>query len=194
MVVGLVTGFFLGRISVPEEKTYEDPTDGIITQTVYDTIVKTKKIEVPVEVAIDTLETVSDTVVTDTISDQIQPPDSLYEDLPIRTEKLIASKWLKVNVLEEEEEDSLVNEMMGFENKKLTKMLVEFWESPLNFSGYKLSKSKLVLYDLPANLEYKLYRKNETYYLATSSIYYVLRESEEFLPYKEVAKEVVFND
>jgi len=57
---------------------------------------------------------------------------------------------------------------------------VEFWESPINFSGYKLSKSKLIIYGLSPQLDYQIYKRNESYYLIFHSITYELFETEEF--------------
>ena len=88
------------------------------------------------------------------------PEDSLNEDLSIRREKLVQKMWLNVYVLAEyENKDSLLKEALGINETMPSKLLVEFWESPLNFSGYKLSKAKLILYGMPSGLEYKLYRK-----------------------------------
>ena len=52
-----------------------------------------------------------------------------------------------------EEKDSVVKDLLGIEETQPTKLMVEFWESPLHFSGYKLSKSKLfsffLMYEFP---------------------------------------------
>jgi hypothetical protein len=84
--------------------------------------------------------------------------------------------------------------MMGIENKLPSKILVEYWESPLQFFGYKFSRNKLVLYGLPIETSYEIYRKSKKYYISTENIYYSIAETEEFLPYLEVKKSTVFND
>ncbi|MEX1001870.1 MAG: hypothetical protein WDZ35_07135 [Crocinitomicaceae bacterium] len=199
LIVGLIAGFFLGRMSVVLNEKTDEVTGGFITETVYDTIIKTETLQIQKEPKqSDTLENIANTVIEEPdtlIAEVVEDTTEMENDLSIKREKLIDSRWMKVIVLEEKEEkDSLIKDMLGIHDKMPDQLLVEFWESPLSFSGYKLSKSKLILYDMPAALEYKLYRTEKTYYLSTESMYYLLKETEEFLPYKEVKKEVVFND
>ena len=200
LLIGLGIGFFIGQYTAEFNSGESDTENDYITETITDTIIKTKtvKVEVPVTETentdtsqVDTVQYNSDSLDTELV----EVEDTTYEDLSIRTEKLIGSKWLKVNVVEEtEDKDTLIKEMLGIHNKLPSKLLVEFWQSPLNFSGYKLSRSKLILYDMPVELDYSLYRNKENYYLRAQTVYYSLKETEEFLPYKEVNKEVVFND
>jgi hypothetical protein len=196
-------GIFIGGLSIGyvigdyDSETISD--DGeikteFITEMVHDTIVETKTIKVPVEEEIDSLMVNSDS--TDILSDSLLVmDDSLDGVLSIKREKLIRTTWITITDLKvEEKKDTVVKELLGIEETKPSKLMVEFWESPLHFSGYKLSKSKLVMYGMPAQYECLLYRKPGQYFLSLQNNYYSLKETEEFLPYLEVEKEEVFND
>lgn len=196
---GLTVGYLIGTGAVPGQKDSEVSTTEFIKETVHDTIVQTETVKIQVEnsdsdsseIEVDTLINLSDTLVV--IEDVID--SSAAEDISIRTEKMVGYRWLTVNVLEAEvEKDSLIKEMLDIKDKMPGRLKVEFWESPLNFSGYKLSRSKLILYGMPSQLEYKLFRRVDKYFLSAQSFYYSLKETEEFLPYLEVSKEEVFND
>lgn len=197
LVIGIGVGYVIGIQTSNPSLDESEPETTLITETVTDTIIQTEIKEVPVEIEeIDTSEVISDSL--QSINDSLLHTvgvDSNSTDLSIRTEKMTAKKWLKVYVLAEyEDKDSLIKEALGINETMPSKILVEFWESPLNFSGYKLSKAKLILYGMPSGLEYKLYRKQDKYFLSTQTFYYSLRETEEFLPYLEVSKETVFDD
>lgn len=197
LAVGGVIGFFIGSTFSKSEKIVdESPKTEFITQTVHDTIVQTQEISVPVaNLENDSLTTLNDSLAfeSDSLSESVV--DTNEVDISISREVLEKSIWLDVQVLKEfEDNDSLIKEMMGIEESMPTKILVEFWQSPLNFSGYKLSKSKLLVYGMPSQLTYKLYRKKGDYYLSTENVFYGLKETDEFLSYIEVSKEIIFND
>ena len=73
-------------------------------------------------------------------------------------------------------------------------LVVEFWESPINYSGYKLSKYQLIVYGLSPQFEYKVYKKGSLYYLNFQSIYYEMIETTQFLPYLLIDESKVLND
>lgn len=197
LIVGGLIGYFIGAHSFDREiQLDEAPKTEFITQTVHDTIVKTEPVNVvqPVEDE-DSVEVINDSLLVRTDSLDILNQEDTLDDITISREVLEKSKWLDVKVLKEfEDKDSLIKEMLGITENLPTSMLVEFWNSPLNYSGYKFSRSKLVLYGMPSQLEYKLYRKKETYFLSTQNVYYQLKESDDFLTYSEVSKDKVFND
>lgn len=197
VIVGLTIGYIAGTGNYPWSGDEEQTELDSIVEPIHDTIIKTEKIRVPVaDTTTDTLSVLSDSLLA--LIDSLElliPVDSADEDINIRKEKLISKHWLTVNVIKElEEPDSLISEMMGFSDKMPSKILVEFWESPLSFTGYKLSRSKLVMYGMPAHKQYKLYRNQNKYFLYAETIYYSLTETADFLPYLQVSKDVVFND
>lgn len=194
-VGGLAIGYIAGGYSSDEMTDDGEIKTEFITEMVHDTIVETKTIKVPIEdEKHDSLLVLTDS--TDRLIDSLLViEDTLDEGLSIKREKLVRTTWISITDLKvEEKKDTVIKDLLGIEETQPTKLMVEFWESPLHFSGYKLSKSKLVMYGMPAQYEYLLYRTPGHYFLSSQNFYYSLKETEEFLPYLEVEKEEVFND
>ncbi|MCB9222829.1 MAG: hypothetical protein R2780_10860 [Crocinitomicaceae bacterium] len=196
---GLTVGYLVGTNDIPLMEDNQVSTTEFVKETIHDTIIQTETVEVVPEIEdndtlfsdIDTLLTTSDSLIV------VEEVDSneVAENISIRTEKMVGYKWINVTIVGvEEAKDSLIKEMLDIKDKYPSKLKVEFWESPLNFTGYKLSRSKLVLYGMPSQSTYKIYRKKDKYYLSAQTFYYSLKETEEFLPYLEVSKDVIFND
>ena len=63
---------------------------------------------------------------------------------------------------------------------------VEFWVSPVNYKGYKMSKNKLVLFGIEEPDAVKLYRVNNDLYMHYLKDYYRLNNSFEFMAYQKL--------
>jgi hypothetical protein len=74
--------------------------------------------------------------------------DSVEPEIQIVRERLIGSKTVTIQFRSESRDTSSVGQLNAkFDEQGFNKtILVEFWESPLDFMGYKLSKTKLILY------------------------------------------------
>jgi len=121
--------------------------------------------------------------------------DTAHSEDHISTEKLMKAVYIPIVYLSEEvEKDTTIKEILGIEEVQNKTMFVEFWESPLNFEGYKLSKKKLIVYGLSAQFDYKIYKDEATYFFSYQSIYYKMKETQDFLPFVEVSKGDVFHD
>jgi len=193
LVVGLLAGYLIGSSFSGKEVT-ENTTTEYITEFVHDTVVETQLINVPEEVEMDTVSTLDTLELIDTVLVAETKDTSLQDDnLSINREVLKKSAWIKVEVLAENApQDSLIAEMMNIKQQLPDQILIEFWESPLGYSGYKLNRNKLILYGMPEQMNYKIYRKKNQYYFSTENIYYSIRETEDFLPYLEVEKSELF--
>ena len=197
LLLGGLIGYLTGVNTCKESDVSATPITEVITETIHDTIIQKETINISVDsppvdssvIKVDTLGVNVDSLARDNFE------DTLNDNLSISTEVLENSIWLDIEVIQDfEEKDSLIKDLMGISDVMPTTIIVEFWRSPLNFSGYKLSRSKLVIYGMPPHLEYRLYRKKSNYYLSTEDVYYALKETEEFSSYVEVPKETVFND
>jgi len=74
-------------------------------------------------------------------------------------------------------------QVTGRHQKTGIKILIEFWESPFNFTGYKLSKSKLIVYGLDPNTNYFLRdRNNDTLELNSSDDSFNFVFTDDFRP------------
>jgi len=117
------------------------------------------------------------------------------DDLSISREKMIKTVKLPITYLDEElTKDTSLQVSLGIEEVQIKSIYIEFWESPLNFEGYKLSKKKIIVYGLSPLFDYKMYKKKGYYYFAYHDVYFKMKETQDFLPFAEVSKSEVFND
>ena len=137
----------------------------------------------------------TNTLPGDSIQVDFMQLDSAMNEDHISTEKLIKSVYIPIVYLDEEiNKDTIMQDLLGIEEVKNNNMFVEFWESPLNFEGYKLSKKKLIVYGLSSQFDYKLYKDKSAYFFSYQNIYYKMKETQVFLPFVEVPKSDVFHD
>lgn len=192
LLLGLVVGYLFGLNREAAEVT-ENTTTEYITEVVHDTIVETKVVPVEEPIVEDSVE-INDTLLLSDTLEISYIADTIIDDeyLSINREVLKKSAWIKVEVIEEQQTDSLLAEMMNVNTQLPDQILIEFWESPLDYSGYKLNRNKLILYGMPEQMNYRVYRKFDKYYFSTENIFYSIKETEEFLPYLEVEKSEIF--
>lgn len=192
LIVGLAIGYIIGsnggrKVIIKEVITKAKP---IAYHVIHDTIIKTKliEIEVPVKVQrnseeIDTLD--ENNIELDTLIKSIVEKDNdtiSDENLSILSDKRLKFYKLPIKHIEAsvDNTDSLLKTAIHIIEVEKKYINIEFWESPINFSGYKLSKSKLVIYGLSPQLNYQLFKNKNVYYLKFHSIIYELYETEEF--------------
>lgn len=63
---------------------------------------------------------------------------------------------------------------------------VEFWQSPLNFKGYKMSLGKIILYGVNSNIPFRLIKWDEVYYLVSNEDAYVVNYTDDAKPFDRV--------
>ncbi len=63
---------------------------------------------------------------------------------------------------------------------------VEFWESPINLKGYKMSIGKLILFGINSTEPVKIVRYNGTVYIITGQETYKAQFTDDFRPYEKV--------
>ena len=158
IILAVVAGFFLGRNSVNQKEVPIVSSNTIVR----DTIIKEKTVKIysgqdsePVTnlESVDSIDVLEDSLLADSRK------DTTSEDLTIKREKLLATEKLPIQYLNEDETetiDSLLAESLGVKKEKLKFLTIEYWESPLNFEGYKLSKGKLVLYGISDQFDFEL--------------------------------------
>ncbi len=200
LALGLVAGFFWGKSTIEKPVLTDNSPQEIDTQVIRDTIVETQFVEIPAEEnlndtslnKLDTSNVLSDSLLTEVLFVDTNLVD---DDININREKLLQTIKIPISYLiTEVDNDTTIKDLMGIEDSHPRYIFVEFWQSPLNFEGYKLSKSKLVIYGLSTQFDYQFYRKSNKSYLAYQDIYYLMEETQEFLPYLQVEKGEVFND
>src|SRR5688500_209320 len=144
--LGISLGYVVGTQQTPDESTTVaiNPVNQEKPEIVEDDSENDRE-KPAAETTLDSLEAMLDT--TDLVDEdslmmvEYTMIDSMNdEDLSISREKLIRGVRLPVIYLTQPEvKDSALKESLGIEEVQAKTIFVEFWESPLNFEGYKLS-------------------------------------------------------
>ena len=202
-LAGGALGYFLGvnqEDQVMESTISEEPEK--ITEFIYDTIVRTETVEVPIEEPepLDTLKILVDSLqepTLDTLKEKIKPRDTLEseEDMNIRKDELLATKTYPIIYLNQPvQNDTLVKEMLGIRENQPKEMNVQFWQSPLNYKGYKLSRNTLIVYGLSDQLTYDIYYRDGKFYLSNEGEFYRISETTAFASFQPANRSAILND
>ena len=205
LVVGLLIGYFVGARQADSPYTDESDTTDFYVEA-EDETPRNKQKDKPVESVLEMEDTLlleidEDTLgdweeELDTLTERILPRDTTAEEeLNIKRDRMISSRRVPIVYLEEAvEKDSVIKDLLGIKENRPTEITIQFWESPLGYSGYKLSRNTLVLYGLSEQFKYTIYHKGVHHYLATKELFYILKETSEFLPFKSANRADVLND
>ncbi|MBL7889300.1 MAG: hypothetical protein JNL24_07085 [Bacteroidia bacterium] len=123
------------------------------------------------------------------------------DEIVVKKDEMISSKTFEVVNLspatnKPNGKDSLLQKVSGIKDDRMNgKQMfnVEFWTSPLNYRGYKMSKYKIVLYGVDPNDVIKLYRIDEMIYLKNNAIVYELSPTGDFTSYERITDEQILN-
>jgi hypothetical protein len=116
--------------------------------------------------------------------------DSAYinsDNYQVLKEELISVKNIYVKTITPIEKtntaDSLAASLAGVSNPSPEEFfMIEFWKTPLNSKGYKMTRSRLLIYGFPEKTDLALVKKNDNYYLRNNKMIYRLNYSSEFKP------------
>ncbi len=116
--------------------------------------------------------------------------DSAYinsDNYQVLKEELISVKNIYVKTVTPIEKtnstDSLAASLAGVSNPSVEEFfMIEFWKTPLNSKGYKMTRSRLLIYGFPEKTDLALVKKNDNYYLRNNKMVYRLNYSSEFKP------------
>lgn len=112
------------------------------------------------------------------------------QGLTIRKEELVAREEVVIQFLQDstsgETNDTVLSSLSDIrEAPPATKVLVEFWESPINYQGYKFGNNRLILFGLeyyPNQIE--VGKDSNGYFFHYLSKHYRLTETFEFRSYQ----------
>lgn len=68
---------------------------------------------------------------------------------------------------------------------------IEFWQSPLNFKGYKMSRGKIILYGINSNTDMRLVKWSDGYYLMSNQAVYKMEYTDDYKPFEKVMDKTV---
>ena len=116
--------------------------------------------------------------------------DSAYlhsDNYQVLKEELVSVKniYVKTIIADEKQSpaDSLAASLAGVHNPDPEEFfMIEFWKTPLNSKGYKMTRSRLLIYGFPEKNDLALIKWNDMYYLRNNHLIYRLNYSSEFRP------------
>lgn len=114
------------------------------------------------------------------------------ENFVVRKDELLETKNFEVVNLQPAEEasssDSLLEKMSGIKDKKKTtsSIKIEFWQSPINYKGYKMTKNKIVLFGINPDENIKLFHLEDAVFMKHNQNYYKLYFTDEYKQFEKV--------
>ena len=130
--------------------------------------------------------------------DSLTLENPIMDDVVVRKDELLSTKTLEVLNLDPVDKmtskDSLLQKVSGIKDDRSSSkqyVNVEFWASPLNYKGYKMSKYKLVLYGIASSEGLKLYKLDDVTYLKNAAFIYRLDAFGDFKAYERITDESI---
>ena len=139
----------------------------------------------------------SDTLRSKFFKDSLASTSVNSDDIVVRKDELLSTKTFDVINLSpilnrNNTKDSLLQKISGIKDDKNVSQQffnVEFWQSPLNYRGYKMSKYKIILYGIESVEGLKVFKIDDLIYLKNGNAVFKLDYSSEFKPYDRITDE-----
>ncbi len=104
----------------------------------------------------------------------------------VRKDELLESKNVQVLTIKNEEtsntSDSLLEKVSGIRNtKKATSvLLIEYWQSPINYKGYKMTKNKVVLFGISPDDIISFFQMDGDIFMKHNQIFFRMPFTDDF--------------
>lgn len=144
------------------EKVTESPLNSV------DTVIITSEPEIQIERVVEKVNVPSnDTVML--LTNINQNVDS--GDYVVLRDQLLSTK--KVNIIHKtqasgDQASDVLHDRINTDNLFAENIMVEFWESPIDYQGYRLNKTKLILFGINPNESFELINQNEGFLIMKS--------------------------
>lgn len=116
------------------------------------------------------------------------------DNIVVRTDQMITFKNLAIegfDIKAQKKNEKLDSLLVEDYTKQGTTMRVEYWESPVNYKGYKLSQNKLMLFGIVPLNPLSLKVVGKSLYLKYQQNYYALEVSDEYRPFRKVLNDQI---
>jgi len=106
------------------------------------------------------------------------------EAINVATEELLSVKNIKViNLDTKTKKDTLTGQLAGVTSSDYPNLFfVEFWKTPLNSKGYRMTRNRVILYGLSDFSSITIYKVDDNYYLKNDDVVYKISSGTEFKP------------
>ncbi len=110
------------------------------------------------------------------------------EGITVAKEELITVKNIKVIDLDNAVKDTLTGQLAGLTSNDFPDMFfVEFWKTPLNSKGYRMTRNRVILYGQEDFSNLTIYKVDENFYLKNEEQVYKLSAGTDFKPMERVS-------
>lgn len=116
------------------------------------------------------------------------------ENINVLKEELIGVKNINVRDLGASSDyksisDSVLSSLSGISPAKKTDFfMIEFWKTPLNSKGYKMTRNRVLIYGLKEKEDLTMVKMGDNYYLKNNSEVYRLSYSPDFKPMEKISE------
>ncbi len=106
------------------------------------------------------------------------------DDIKVAQEELLSVKNIKVIDLDaSSKRDTLTGQLAGVTSSDYPNLFfVEFWKTPLNSKGYRMTRNRVILYGLSDFSSITIYKVDDNYYLKNDDVVYKISSGTEFKP------------
>ena len=128
----------------------------------------------------------NDTSLSDDEVENLSTSISDNSDVVVYRDKMIFSKYFNVTGLSQVSKNKigLLDSLLMNDVQKRSKdmLLVEFWQSPVNYRGYKLSENKLIIFGIDDHESTSIEIINKEIYIFYQNRYYLLEYTNDYKP------------
>lgn len=143
----------------------------------------------------------ADTLKSHASKDSLTSSNENTDDIVVRKDELLSTKTFDVINLNPlasrtSTKDSLLQKVSGIKDDKNSNQQffnIEFWQSPLNYKGYKMSRYKIILYGIESVEGLKIFKVDDLIYLKNGTAVFKLDYSSEFKPYDRITDESIIS-
>jgi hypothetical protein len=106
------------------------------------------------------------------------------DEFKVAQEELLSVKNIKVIDLDSRSKrDTLTGQLAGVASPEYPNLFfVEFWRTPLNSKGYRMTRNRVILYGLSDFSSITIYRVDDNFYLKNDDVVYKISSGTEFKP------------
>ena len=122
------------------------------------------------------------------------------EDVIVKKDQLLFSKIIEIVNLNpvalKTTKDSALQKASGIREDRMQNkdfLTIEFWQSPLNYKGYKNSRYKLIAYGISYNEGIKVFKLEYLLYLKTQFGVFQIEYTLDFKPYERIVDEAILS-
>lgn len=121
------------------------------------------------------------------------------ENIVVLKDQLLKSQKETVTIIVGQEnklntKDSLLKKNAGIKENLATKeLIIEYWQSPLNYKGYKLAKNKLIVFGINENEPLKIFDYGNSLFLRFQGQYVKLENRQEFKSFEKYTDQEIIS-